>query len=61
MLLHILISVTTDADSISDQKIIDSLPTNHIEIRVEFKDKKTAWKSKNYITRRLFLDKFLKI
>merc|ERR1712008_159423 len=37
--------VTTDADSISEQKIIDSLLTNHIEIRVEFKDKKTAWKN----------------
>ena len=43
----VLISETTDAATIFDPKIIDSIPPNHKELKVEFNDKKTAWKSKN--------------
>ena len=40
------ISYTTSISSIQ-------APTNHKELRVEFKDRKTAWKSKKNITRKM--------
>ena len=60
----IFISVTIDAATIFDQEIIDSVPTNHEELKVEFQDdKKSAWKSKNniYIWKQIVIYKFIQI
>ena len=58
----IFISVTIDAATIFDQEIIDSVPTNDEELKVEFQDdKKSAWKSKNniYIWKQIVIYKFI--
>ena len=60
----IFISVTIDAATIFDQEIIDSVPTNHEELKVEFQDdKKSAWKSKNniYIWKQIVIYKFIQL